>query len=310
MIIFVYITIKYMYKIILFKQNIILYNMFNIVIKKGNIMFLKKNILLSTVLIGSIGLMSSLNAQSEADKNGFFTGLGLIILNQKGNVKDNSPQEILVAKNGALGKFKDKTISGIQYSPYLQFGGLNYFDSNQEHGLRYGVYIGSSFVNKFMQLEALQELQDTLKYLNLKFGFDIRYNWDFIKYNFGSNIWEFGLDIGAIFEMNYYRFTGLNHINRAKEKHGPTEDQTRELIKKHAENLFSFTHGVQPLIGLHWYINGSHLINIAYSFDILKGGGSSQGKKDVRFGETSEKEKAIFSFSTTNYSYISYAYKF
>lgn len=193
------------------------------------------------------------------------------------------------------------TASNTTFDLGLVGGYQHYFGDSQRHGIKVSAHIYSGFGNNW-ELSSIdpmsgEKIAGTISYIPIKFGFDVKYLWDFLQR--GQH--TLGLNVGLGYEFDSY-------INgKSKQNYFGFDD---------SENLDSiFLNSFYPVIGLHYYY-GHHQFELMYRF----GGIIDEfGKKQVYYDSfqivgniSSLTAITSYNISLLNQSYltINYAYRF
>lgn len=193
------------------------------------------------------------------------------------------------------------TASNTTFDLGLVGGYQYYFGDSQRHGIKVSAHIYSGFGSDW-ELSSIDPMTDekvtaSISYIPIKFGFDVKYLYDFLQR--GKH--TLGLNVGLGYEFDAY-------INgESKQDYFGFDD---------SENLDNiFLNDFYPVIGMHYYY-GHHQFEMMYRF----GGIIDEfGKKQVYYNSyqipgNSSSLTAITSYniSLLNKSYltINYAYRF
>lgn len=215
-------------------------------------------------------MLSKNNAQDNIKNNikdGMYGGVGIMMVEQIG--------KIIYTKEKSTTFTREEN----QYAAHFQFGYMQYIDYAQEHAFKYSFYLGGIMNNPLFSGDT-QEINGgrkkyIIRYNNFKLNFSVKYSPELIYYK----TLIFGVDIGAMFEINYY--SGI------------------KIDSKILKTLFSFTHGVQPLIGMYFYIRNKHLIEIGIPLSFIS---TSKGEKQNEGGRVE--------YIANNYGILSYSHRF
>lgn len=191
------------------------------------------------------------------------------------------------------------TASNTTFDLGLVGGYQHYFGDSERHGIKVSAHLYSGFGNSW-ELSSVSPLfgnsiTGTISYIPIKFGFDVKYLYDFLQR--GKH--TLGLNVGLGYEFDSY-------INGKSESNGFHQD---------LDNIF--LNGVYPVIGLHYYYR-HHQFELMYRFGgIFSELGSKQVYYDSEPITTVDPESNLtsvtsFNISLLNQSYltINYAYRF
>lgn len=167
-------------------------------------------------------------------------------------------------------------------------GYQHYFGSSQRHGIKVSAHLYSGFGNSW-ELFFDDKTKDggtitksgTISYIPIKFGFDVKYLWDFLQR--GQH--TLGLNVGLGYEFDSY-------INGKSESNGFHQD---------LDSIF--LNGFYPVIGLHYYYR-HHQFELMYRF----GGILDEQKTKIVFDDDDFKQS--ITLNTKSYLTINYAYRF
>ncbi|PAF52779.1 hypothetical protein [Helicobacter sp. 13S00477-4] len=161
----------------------------------------------------------------QIDKNGFFVGVEAVL----GDSYIIDSQKKVTFDLGVLGGYQ------------------RYFDIEQKHGIKGSVYLHSGFGNKFDMpapkygTSSVKAVPDSKTYIPLKFGFDVKYLWDF----FQKGKQTLGLSVGLGYEADWFFDTTPVPATPASKYAKYTTPSTPN------KNLF--VQDIYPVIGIHYY---------------------------------------------------------
>ncbi|MDO7253062.1 hypothetical protein [Helicobacter cappadocius] len=192
------------------------------------------------------------------------------------------------------------TASNTTFDLGLVGGYQHYFGSSQRHGIKVSAHLYSGFGNSW-QLSAVDPLfgdnvTGSISYIPIKFGFDVKYLWDFMQR--GKH--TLGLNVGLGYEFDAY-VNGKSTVSNY-------DDEKLDSI---------FLNSFYPVIGLHYYY-GHHQFELMYRFGGIF---SELGSKQVYYdsepitavlSDASLTSVTSYKISLLNQSYltINYAYRF
>lgn len=194
------------------------------------------------------------------------------------------------------------TASNTTFDLGLMGGYQHYFGKSQRHGIKVSAHLYSGFGNSW-QLSSIDpllggkgsidDIKYTISYVPVKFGFDVKYLYDF----FERGKHTLGLNVGLGYEFDSY-------VNGKSEDDGFKED---------IDNIF--LNSFYPVVGLHYYY-GHHQFELMYRFGgILDELGSKQVyyySEPLTTGMNYLLLVTSYDISLLNQSYltINYAYRF
>lgn len=179
-------------------------------------------------------------------------------------------------------------------------GYQHYFGSSQKHGIKVSAHIYSGFGNnwEFSSVDpSSKKVSGSISYIPIKFGFDVKYLYDFLqrgKHTLGLNVglgYEFDFYINGKSKQDYFGFDYLQGL----------------------DNIF--LNSLYPVIGLHYYY-GHHQFELMYRFGGIL---DELGRKQVYYDsyKIPSKDNSLtsitsYNISLLNQSYLTlnYAYRF
>lgn len=213
--------------------------------------------------------------EKSNSKNGGFIGVegvlggGDITL----QIGDTKPKIFFLSKSNTT--FDLGLVGGYQH----------YFGDSQRHGIKISAHLYSGFGNSW-ELSSINPMNrekttGTISYIPIKFGFDVKYLYDFLQR--GQH--TLGLNVGLGYEFDSY-------INGKSDSNGFHQD---------LDNIF--LNGFYPVVGLHYYY-GNHQFELMYRF----GGILNEQTTKVVFDDIDLTQ--TITLNTKSYLTINYAYRF
>lgn len=235
----------------------------------------------------------------------------------------------------------------ITFDMGLVGGYQHYFGESQRHGIKVSAHLYSGFGNNYNMLydppvEVINYSYETqssdgakmtvtntgtakttgkviVSYIPIKFGFDVKYLWDFLqrgKHTLGLNVglgYEFDAYINGKEKVSsIYDSETKNSIDAKVTQHHDEDQKDYKL-----DNIYS--NGIYPVIGLHYYY-GHHQFELMYRFGGIFDQVTSKnayhdsdsdtfnGKNGLITETTDETHKIVL--NTQSYLTINYAYRF
>lgn len=215
--------------------------------------------------------------EKSNSKNGGFIGVeGVLGSGDLTILGDTKPNILFLSKSNTT--FDLGLVGGYQH----------YFGDSQRHGIKLSAHLYSGFGNSWefffddkTSSGATITKSGTMSYIPIKFGFDVKYLWDFLQR--GQH--TLGLNVGLGYEFDSY-------INGKSESNGFHQD---------LDNIF--LNGFYPVVGLHYYY-GHHQFELMYRFGgILNEQTTKVIVDDIDLTQT-------ITLNTKSYLTINYAYRF
>lgn len=192
------------------------------------------------------------------------------------------------------------TASNTTFDLGLVGGYQHYFGDSQRHGIKVSAHVYSGFGNSWESSSidpmTYEKVTGTVSYIPVKFGFDVKYLWDFLE--IGKH--TLGLNVGLGYEFDSY-------IN------GKTKQDYYSNNLTDLDNIF--LNSFYPVIGLHYYY-GHHQFELMYRFGgIIDEAGNKQVYYDsYPIAENMNNLTSTISYNVSllNESYltINYTYRF
>lgn len=213
-------------------------------------------------------------------KNGGFIGVEGVLgggdlnfsVSEVDTYSDPSPADIFypIATSSSNTTFDLGLVGGYQH----------YFGDSQRHGIKVSAHLYSGFGNNYkMNYDEIPSVYtDTnvieknfsndkvsINYIPIKFGFDVKYLYDFLQR--GKH--TLGLNVGLGYEFDAYINGKENVTSTTDSSYSNTTNST--TITHHSENHYSYnldniySNGIYPVIGLHYYY-GHHQFELMYRF--------------------------------------------
>ncbi|PAF52940.1 hypothetical protein BKH42_08590 [Helicobacter sp. 13S00482-2] len=239
-------------------------------------------------------------------KNGFFIGVEGTLGTSKNDFRAHTRDTCDGSTYCNMTNFFEA--SNATFDLGLMGGYQHYFGDSKRHGIKVSAHIYSGFGNdwKFTWKDNAPDYSKddgsfivvtrtgTISYVPIKFGFDVKYLWDFLQ----EGKHTLGLNVGVGYESDTY-------VN-GKSGFGEVFDNI-------------FLNNVYPVIGLHYYC-GHHQFELMYRFGGILG---QTGNQEVYYEEyiipraDSDKTPPLIGISSydiklLNQSYltVNYAYRF
>lgn len=217
--------------------------------------------------------------------------------NDVSSAKSNSKNGGFIGVEGVLGGadisiLNDENIfvnkSNTTFDLGLVGGYQHYFGKSQRHGIKVSAHLYSGFGSDWTLSFDYQTSETStiiktgnISYVPVKFGFDVKYLYDF----FERGKHTLGLNVGLGYEFDSY-------VNGKSEVDGFKED---------FDNIF--LNSFYPVVGLHYYY-GHHQFELMYRF----GGILDEQTRKVVIDDIDLTQTIIL--NTQSYLTINYAYRF
>lgn len=234
------------------------------------------------------------------EKSGFFIGveaeLGSIDLTHYA-VNDLDPDRILNFTT---------TKSNFTYNGGLLLGYQKYFGESAKHGLKISTHLYSGLgynLSKSLHLPAqivgMDHYLETwidlqLSMIPIKFGFDIKYLWDFLE----KEKYTLGLNVGLGYSIDYYI---AKYSTFSNNQYGQTA--TKPKTKNPLLQAIYLT------LGLHYAYKKHHIFEINYRFGGIFGIQGNLTTSPTIEGQNMFQQYRL-SILTQSYLTLNYAYKF
>ncbi|PAF50484.1 hypothetical protein BKH44_08210 [Helicobacter sp. 13S00477-4] len=174
-------------------------------------------------------------------------------------------------------------------------GYQHYFGESQRHGIKVSAHIYSGFGNSWV-IHKDKYGFNTLSYVPIKAGLDVKYLWDF--FSSGKNI--LGLNAGVGYQFNAY-IDGKDTYT-ASPDYKTSYDGESKKHKSIYENEF------YPVIGLHYYY-GHHQFELMYRFGGIWSNSGREHEKSTD-DDTTYKDTLDLDFTIYTASYLSFNYTY
>lgn len=235
---------------------------------------------------------SKARTKYSALKNGIFIGI-------EGGLGTNSLDAYVDGQDFDIPRFynlffsSDSTIFDLG----LIGGYQHYFGESQKHGIKASAHLYSGFGNSWEWKQKSDIPGDTtikthnFSYIPIKFGFDVKYLWDFLER--GKH--TLGLNAGAGWQFHWH----------VKGSIATTRTGSSGKYKEEIPTIFS--HGVYPVIGLHYYYI-HHQFEALYRFGGILGEMGENSK--VLYDNKDGKNVLRTYLLSQSYFTLNYAYRF
>lgn len=235
----------------------------------------------------------------------------------------------------------------VTFDMGLVGGYQHYFGDSQRHGIKVSAHLYSGFGNNYNMLydppvEVINDSYETqssdgtmmtvtntgtaktttkviVSYIPIKFGFDVKYLYDFLqrgKHTLGLNVglgYEFDAYINGKEKVSFIRDSETTDSISSKVTQHHYEDQKDYNL----DNIYS--NGIYPVIGLHYYY-GHHQFELMYRFGGIFDQVTSKNAYHNSDSDTFKDKNGLITetidethkivLNTKSYLTINYAYRF
>ncbi|PAF52576.1 outer membrane beta-barrel protein [Helicobacter sp. 13S00477-4] len=238
-------------------------------------------------------------------KNGFFLGVEGDLGGSDMTVLGKAQ---LIRSDKATPEYDHATLyqKSTTFDAGLVGGYQHYFGESQRHGIKVSAHIYSGFGNSWV-VNKNKSAFNTLSYVPIKAGLDIKYLWDFLQ----KGKHTLGLNVGFGYQFNAYV------DGKDVWKSYPGEKTTLESEPDKHNNIYE--NEFYPVIGLHYYY-GHHQFELMYRFGGIWDHSGREHEQSTDSGTANEGLATSFTYKetldadliihTASYLSFNYTYRF